>query len=324
MPDRRPGPAAARDERQEHAQQTAGRRGEDRDARVGQREGQRDRPERPERHRRRVATRARGEADEGQREADDRAEDQEQPAVGRGGEQRAADLDRRRRVDGERRDDGRDQSDEPDRRGDAGPPPAEQRDAAGTDGDDQVQDEGHRLVHRGRRHRGNASGDQIGIESGEPAVRAGPGIGRSPDGRGAGRGSALSAKPVGTVVPCGDGQDGDRAAEADDEDGRDDLGERRRRAVESDRRRAGLPASAGAARCRCAARRGRSRAGRRRGPPGRSRPPGPRPARARPPRGRAGRTRRPPQRRPGRASATQPMDDPPVSASPSRTAIQSR
>ena len=128
--DRRPGPAAARDQRQEHAQQTAGRRGQDRDARVGQRERQRDRPERPERHRRRVATRARGEADEGEREADDRAEDQEQAAVGRGGEQRATDLDRRRRVDGERRDDGRDQSDEPDRRGDAGPPPAEQGDAA--------------------------------------------------------------------------------------------------------------------------------------------------------------------------------------------------
>ena len=106
---------------------------------------------------------------------------------------RATDLDRRRRVDGERRDDGRDQSDEPDRRGDAGPPPAEQRDAAGTDGDDQVQDEGHRSSTAADSS-GNASGDQIGIESGDRRARR-PGMCRSPAGRGAGRGSALSAKP---------------------------------------------------------------------------------------------------------------------------------
>ena len=104
--DRRPDAAVARSQRDEDPEQAAGRRREDRQARVDEGEGQGRRTEDHQGDRRRVAPRAARQTGDRQPEPDDRAEDEEEAQVFARRQPAPADDQRLAGFDGERRDDG--------------------------------------------------------------------------------------------------------------------------------------------------------------------------------------------------------------------------
>ena len=136
-------PAAGRREGQEDTAEAAGGGGQHRDARIGQRQGQAAPTERAQHHGRGVSTRAGGEPDDRERQPDERPEDQEEPDVLRRRDAGAADEEGLLRVDGEGCDDGDRQPGDPHARGNALPRSPDERDAGGSERDDQEDDEAH-------------------------------------------------------------------------------------------------------------------------------------------------------------------------------------